>query len=139
MNRALDGGMAEILAATRDPDAAALIERRVLAFRPAALVAAMQRGGKGLGLLKEEEVTEARPLPDRQAVAFTLRQDGVATERVLGIPELTAMLIAYCIGAGLPLPSRAGKTVQVTQGGVTLDFVMSFAAPPRGARNGTWR
>jgi hypothetical protein len=130
--------MAQPSAPSRDPEQAALIDRRVIAFRPLALVAAMQSAGPQLGLLSEEEVTEARPLPGRQAVAFDLRHDGTISERVLGAAELGSVLIAYCIGAGVPMPSRAGKTLEVTRGGVTLDFVTTYGTPPRRTR-GAWR
>lgn len=113
-----------------DPNAA-LIDRRVIAFRVPSLIAAMEQVGPSLGLITGQAVTDAATLPAEQAVLFQLGHGPAAERRRVGGAELAALLIAYCLGAKIPLPSRATKSISVTGNGVLLDLVVSLASPPR--------
>ncbi len=117
-----------------DPDAA-LMDRRILAFRPPCLVAAMEGVGRAWLSLPEASILQAEPVPAEQLVQFHFSGLKGVESCSLGGQELGAMLIAYCIGARVPLPARAAsKTVSVTHWGVVLDFVIAFTAPPRWER-----
>ncbi len=116
-----------------DPNAA-IIDRRVVAFRKAALLSAMDAVGHALGVAAGAEVVDVELVPAEQAVVFVFGRGEQATKRRLTGPQLAALLIGYSTGARIPLPSKAVKTVTVLMSGVVLDFVVTFAQAPRVAR-----
>ncbi len=112
-----------------DPDAI-LIDRRMIVFKPYMLCAAVEQAGRARLELPLTEVTHVALQPGTQSVRFRFGFGEAAIEREMGGAELAALLIVYCIGARIPLPTRAAKTVSVTRSGVLLDFVMSFTTAP---------
>jgi hypothetical protein len=109
---------------------AALIDRRVLAFRPPALIAAMECVGKQLGLRDEEDIVSVAFQPKLTAISFSLLDGAATREKVVGGSDLAGLLIAYCVSTSVPLPSRASKTVTVLEHGVMLDMIVSYRKPP---------
>lgn len=112
-----------------DPEAV-LVDRRVLAFRPGCLAAVMESVGRLRHGLPRAAITLVEPLPAEQAVRFHFGKGEAAKSRDFSAQDLGVLLIAYCIGAHVPLPAKAAKAVSVTYSGVILDFVIAFAAPP---------
>ncbi|MBY0336346.1 MAG: hypothetical protein K2X11_07020 [Acetobacteraceae bacterium] len=106
-------------------------DHRTVAFRAAALVAAMSGFGRSRFGVPAAPLHSAEPLPDRQAVRFRFGPDGTAGEVVLAGDSLAALIIGYCSGARIPLPRRAAKHMAITSDGVRFDFSMTYAdAPP---------
>ena len=104
----------------RPPDDGVLfVDRRVLAFRGPALLEILTTvwldGGTGMRALGLRFVTS------RQQLLVEVDVLGRRMERTLRAGELLPLLIAYCIGARIALPSHAEKAVRITTGGVVLD------------------
>jgi hypothetical protein len=118
---------------TVDPEAV-LVDRRVLAFRPASLIAAVEGPGRARLDLPKPAIQRAELIPAEQIVRFHFGEPPDVQCRSFGCQELGALLIAYCIGVRVPLPARAAKAVTITSWGVVLDFVLSFLEPPRWER-----
>ncbi len=110
---------------------AALIDRRMVAFRSATLLAAMNSVGNSLRL---QQCTSGAHTVIMQPVSNSVQFQGESESGIrlweLSGPQLAALLIRYCIAARIPLPTRANKTVTVTPDGVVIDFIMTFAKPP---------
>jgi hypothetical protein len=113
---------------------AAMVDRRILLFRPSSLIAAMDAVGsdfgRGLGGVRAGRIGAALLDPVGQSVLFRFR-DGPpdATCRLSGA-GLAAMLIAYCGASGIPLPKLASKAVLVGKRDVTLEFLVTLSTPP---------
>jgi hypothetical protein len=103
----------------------------VIAFRPIALRAAIEFAGAARLGIPPGSVSGALPMPGQQAVRIRYGNGATAGERMVQAPEMAAILIAYCLGARVPLPRIAAKTVLVTGDGVTLEFLTILASPPR--------
>ena len=100
-------------------DGVLFVDRRVLAFRAPALreilTTVWLEGGTGMRALG------LRFFTSRQLLVVEVEALGRRMERNLGAGELLPLLIAWCIGARIALPSHAEKAVRITQGGVVLD------------------
>ncbi|MCQ4158885.1 hypothetical protein NON00_02955 [Roseomonas sp. GC11] len=107
-----------------------LRDHRILTFAPQMLCLALHHAGRNQMRLPVGEISAAELLPDSQAVRFRFGPQGRAGEVVVGTPALAAMLIAYCIGAGIPVPTQAAKTLEVTDLGVKLELRIVLTAPP---------
>jgi hypothetical protein len=124
--------------AQADADAV-LLERRVIAFRPPALIAAMEQGGGLIGPPLEGRVVEAETLPARNGVRFVIRRDTMQTERVVAGSQLVALLIIWCGAVGIPLPAKAVKRLALEPSGALLHFTTSMQRLPRPVRQDAWR
>ena len=62
---------------------------------------------------------------------FRFGSEDSAAERTFEAQVVGAVLVAFCIGAGIPLPARAQKSISVIHGQVVLEFVVSLSEPPR--------
>ena len=113
-----------------DP-AAVCVDRRIIAFGPAMIHAAVEACARERMDLPPHGLAEAVPLPAEQAVRLRFGGGSEAVDRVVDAGEMAALLIAFCIGARIPLPRRASKTVTVTSAGVVLDFLVTLGSPPR--------
>lgn len=109
-------------------DGAVFVDRRVLAFRAAALcellTAVWQESGAGM------RATGIRFSTSRQMLHVAVALSGERLERNMPASELLPMLIAWCLGARIALPSQAEKSVRVTSGGVVLDCVIAHGNLP---------
>ncbi len=106
----------------------AMVDRRVIGFRPAAICDA-------LNALWEADGHRLRAvgidlLPDEQALVVTTQQDNALSNRRLTPRDLTVALIRYCGGAQVPLPQAADKQVTITTDGVLLDLTLALKAMP---------
>ncbi len=115
----------------RDPapdDGAVFVDRRVIAFRAAALcqllTAVWQEAGTGM------RARDIRFSTSRQMIHVAVDLLGERLERNLPASELLPLLIAYCLGARIALPSQAEKSVRITSGGVVLDCVIAHGSLP---------
>lgn len=104
----------------RPPDDGVLfLDRRVLAFRAPALLEILTTvwmdGGVGM------RACGLRFITSRQLLLVEVEALGRREERSLRAGELLPLLIAWCIGARIALPSQAEKAVRITAGGVVLD------------------
>ncbi|WP_159993785.1 hypothetical protein [Roseomonas sp. 18066] len=107
-----------------------LREHRVLLFHPTLLCQALHHCGRDRLRLPIEDVTSAEMLTDSQSVRFRFGPGGRSGEVVVNTPGLGATLIAYCIGAGIPIPASAAKSLQVTEHGVKLELRLTMTTPP---------
>ncbi len=107
-----------------------LREHRVLLFHPTLLCQALHHCGRDRLRLPIEDVTGAEMLTDSQSVRFRFGPGGRSGEVVVTTPGLGATLIAYCIGAGIPIPASAAKSLQVTEHGVKLELRLTMTAAP---------
>lgn len=109
-------------------EGAIFVDRRALAFKERALCGALN------ALWKENSTgvraAGAKFLTAQQQVILTLNVGEQTEHRTLGAAELAPLLIGYCIGARLPLPASAVKTVTVNPGGVMLDFMLAYSTMP---------
>lgn len=109
-------------------EGAIFVDRRALAFKERALCGALN------ALWKENSTgvraAGAKFLTAQQQVILTLNVGDQTEHRTLGAAELAPLLIGYCIGARLPLPASAVKTVTVNPGGVLLDFMLAYTTMP---------
>ena len=110
-------------------DGALFVDRRVLAFRAPALCEMLTRvwldSGTGMRALGVRFITS------RQMLQVEVDVLGQRMERSLRSSELLPLLIAWCIGARIALPSHAEKTVRITSGGVVLDCgITHLSLPP---------
>ncbi|MGG5809385.1 hypothetical protein [Falsiroseomonas sp. CW058] len=110
---------------------APLVDRRVLAFRRAALVSAMENCGRVLGDMPPGAVLSAEPQPDRHQIRFVVQQDGTPLVRCVGGSRLAALLIAWCGLVRIPLPARAAKRIVVDEAGALLTFTTTLRRVPR--------
>ena len=119
-------------AAAAEPRAAvALSDRRLLDFWPAALRAVIESQGPTLlGLPPNITVTGVSLRPADNSLDVEL--EGKTVRVAEG--QLAGMLISYCIGARIPIPVRAAKTMRVLPTHVALAFSMSYDYPPRADR-----
>lgn len=124
-------------------DGAVFVDRRVIAFRAAALcellTAVWHDAGAGM------RARSIRFATSRQMIHVVVDVLGERMERNLPASELLPLLIAYCLGARIALPSQAEKSVRVTSGGVVLDCVIAHGSlpayrkrPDRGRVMGEW-
>lgn len=70
--------------------------------------------------------------PDGIETRLTITDDnGAVTE--LGLPEteVTAALVAYCMGRRIPLPVASDKMLHLINGALTLMITMNFNKAPR--------
>lgn len=126
--------MSLLIEAEREPagppdDGALFVDRRVLAFRAPALCEMLTRvwldGGTGMRALGVRFITS------RQMLQVEVDVLGHRMERSLRSSELLPLLIAWCIGARIALPSHAEKTVRITSGGAVLDCgITHLSLPP---------
>ncbi|ONG47725.1 hypothetical protein BKE38_22800 [Pseudoroseomonas deserti] len=107
-----------------------LREHRVLLFHPTLLCQALHHCGRDRLRLPIEDVTGAEMLTDSQSVRFRFGPGGRSGEVVVNTPGLGATLIAYCIGAGIPIPASAAKSLQVTEQGVKLELRLTLTTAP---------
>ena len=110
-------------------DGVLFVDRRVLAFRGPALLeiltAIWMDGGTGM------RARSLRFITSRQLLLVEVETPGQRLERSLRASELLPLLIAWCIGARIALPSHAEKAVRVTAGGVVLDCgITHLSLPP---------
>ncbi len=112
----------------------ALVEKRVVEFHPPALRMAMESAGVQLYGLPRLPVTGMALLPQEAAARFRLGTGAAATDHVIEGPRLVAMLIGYCIGAGVPLPNAASKTLRVHEAFVEVRFTVGYANAPLPSR-----
>jgi len=113
-----------------DPDAA-MVDHRIIAFRPSVLRAAIEATGLGRLGIPPGTMISAEPVPEEAAIRIRYGTTAEITERMVTAQEIGAILIAYCVGARIPLPMRATKVVSVVRGGVMLDFLTTVTRPPR--------
>jgi hypothetical protein len=113
---------------------ALFMDHRVLTFRPALLCAAFEACGREQVHAPAAAVSDAEPLPDRQAVRFRFGLEEHAPELLLGVADLSVLLLAYCVGARVPLPLRSHKNISVVKGGVVIDFLTTMNRLPRFAQ-----
>ena len=92
---------------------------------------AMEVAGLGRLGLPPGIVTALEPLPARQALRVRAGTGATAVEREVEAPHMAAILIAYCLGARIPLPRVAAKTVAVVEDGLLLEFLTTLTNPPR--------
>ena len=115
-------------------DGAVFLDRRVLAFSASALCEALTAiwQGAGTGM----RAVGVRFSTARQMIHVEVEMGRERLERPLRASELVPLLIGFCMGARVALPSRATKSVRVTSGGVVLDCIMHGGLPeyrrPRG-------
>ncbi len=109
-------------------DGAVFVDRRVIAFRAPALCAILstvwQDTGAGMRALSLRFSTA------RQMLHVETDLAGSRIERQVPAGELLPLLIAYCIGARIALPSQAEKSVRITSGGAVLDCVIAHGSLP---------
>ena len=109
-------------------EGAIFVDRRALAFKERGLCDALN------ALWKENSTgvraAGAKFLTAQQQVVLTLNVGEQVERRTLGAAELAPLLIGYCIGARLPLPASAVKTVTVNPAGVLLDFMLVYTTMP---------
>lgn len=109
-------------------DGAVFVDRRVIAFRAPALCAILtavwQDSGTGMRALSLRFATARQMLHVESDLA------GDRVERQVPAGELLPLLIAYCIGARIALPSQAEKSVRITTGGAVLDCVIAHGSLP---------
>lgn len=109
---------------------ALLRDQRVMLFHPTLLCLAMHHAGRDRLRLPIEDITGAELMPESQSVRFRFGPGGRAGEVVVNTANLGATLIAYCIGAGIPLPNQASKSLQVTEHGVRLELRLTITSTP---------
>lgn len=107
-----------------------MVDRRMLEFHGPALRMALEAAGARLYGLPWLPVTDMGLLPQEDAVRFRLGTGETAADHVIAGPRLGAMLIGYCIGAGVPLPNLAAKTMRVHDSFVELGFTIGYANAP---------
>ena len=109
-------------------DGALFVDRRVLAFRAPALLeiltAVWTDGGIGVRAVGLRFGTA------RQILLIEVEQQGQRMERSLRAGDLLPLLIAWCIGARIALPSNAEKAVRITTAGVVLDCGVTHVSLP---------
>lgn len=62
---------------------------------------------------------------------FVTDDDGTVSELVLTDIEVTAALVAYCMGRRIPLPVASDKMLYLINGALTLMITMNFNKAPR--------
>ncbi|PWC33550.1 hypothetical protein [Azospirillum sp. TSO35-2] len=63
---------------------------------------------------------------------LTITDDnGVVNELLLSETEVTAALVAYCMGRRIPLPVASDKMLHLINGALTLMITMNFNKAPR--------
>jgi len=109
-------------------DGAVFVDRRVIAFRAPALceILSVVWLDAGTGM----RATAMRFSTSRQMIHATVDLAGGEMERNLPASELLPLLIAYCLGARIALPSQAEKSVRITSGGAVLDCVTTHGSLP---------
>ncbi|MBY0337376.1 MAG: hypothetical protein K2X11_12230 [Acetobacteraceae bacterium] len=113
---------------TEDPP---LCDHRLIIFRPSALATALEPHLRSRSAIQGDGFLAGLDLhPERGGIACRIDTSGTASEVWLDGVGLASALIAYCISAGIPLPSRAGKRIEVMDDRVLLEFRMSFPKPP---------
>jgi hypothetical protein len=110
-------------------DGAVFVDRRVIAFRAEALcdILTIVWSDAGIGL----RACAIRFGTARQVLQVEIEMRGERLERQVSAGELLPILIAYCIGARIALPSQAEKSVRITSGGAVLDCVIAHGSLPR--------
>ena len=114
----------------RPPDDGVLfVDRRVIAFRAPALLEILtvvwMDGGTGM------RARAVRFITSRQLLQVDVDMHGARAERSMRAGDILPVLIAWCIGARIALPSQAEKAVRVTAGGVVLDCgITHLSLPP---------
>ena len=114
----------------RAPDDGALfVDRRVLAFRAPALCEILTTvwldGGTGM------QARAIHFLTAGQILRVEVDLNGRLSQRSLRANELLPLLIAWCIGSRIALPSQAEKAVHITSGGAVLDCGITHFSLPR--------
>lgn len=109
----------------------ALRDERLLTLSAPALLVAAEAGARVMPGWPSRDVTAVEFLPDHEAVRF--RFGGGPSGGFLDLQgaQLAALVIGYLIGVGIPMPSRAPKTITVTAGGIQLRLVTHHATAPR--------
>lgn len=109
-------------------DGVLFVDRRVLAFRAPALLeilnAVWADGGTGM------RARGLRFLTSTQQLMIDVQIERRRSERSMKAGELLPLLIGWCIGARVALPSMAEKSVRITPGGVVLDCCTSHLGMP---------
>jgi hypothetical protein len=127
------------------PSHAMMLDRRVLGFRERGFCQALTSVWRDQG---RDHVAMAAEF-DGAARTATVQVSVGAARHELRMTEhdIIAALIAWCVGARVPLPAGANKTLTVAAGGVMLDFTVAYNSMPlfRGTRpadrrvSGEWR
>ncbi len=127
------------------PSHAIMLDRRVLGFRERgfcqALTSVWQDQGRDQVAMAASFDAAERSAAVRVSVGHT------QTELRLSEHDIIAALIAWCVGARVPLPAGANKALTIADGGVMLDFTVAYTSMPshRGQRPagkrvaGEWR
>jgi hypothetical protein len=107
-----------------------LTDRRILNFGPDALSAAMSAVGRLRYGFPSVGAIDVDIHPEQQAVRFKFSAGNKKIDNLLNSSELAGLLIAYCIGARIPIPKRSAKTIVVNSGCVTFEFILTLSSAP---------
>jgi len=114
-----------------------ICETRRIEFQAAAIATAIESAGPTmLALPLGVALTGLAILPEIGAVKIIYGASG--TTRLITLPELAALLIAYCIDVRIPIPKHARKDLTLRAELASLVFTSTLPLTPR-PRPKRWR